>query len=507
MAAIGGWMVRLILMLLATGLLASCASPPSGWVDPLPGSVRVCPVERPGGEPVGACAAMPLHLVDTQDRLVRLEMTFMLAEHDLEGERPTGLFVHAKAASIAWINGVELGANGMPAASPGKERVGDMDAVFYVPRGVLHEGENRLVLAMSAHRGYVHLDNPVHQVLLAPYGSPVGRIGTHWFPLLTFGLFLAGFAFFGVSALRGQDRTGSALVAAASLFAALQLASESLRGLVAYPYPVHDLRLLAILVFAVLLGLSVFAYVERMLFGAWSRGQLLALAALAGICLAVAIWMEGFDSKTLLSLTAVAVAASLAGLLAMRRANRAGRTVALAGLGAAAIMVATGTSFLNLFQYLLAAALLLVLFVRQAQSIARERAAGRAAQARAEDLSRALDQAEGARSPQPLSLSSGGRTDYVDPAQVVHFAGAGDYVEVHFQGGRDMLADESLAALEEALPPGFIRVHRSHIVNAAFVEALERDPSGTGRLVLSDGSEVPVSRRIMPHVRAALSRG
>ena len=50
-----------------------------------------------------------------------------------------------------------------------------------------------------------------------------------------------------------------------------------------------------------------------------------------------------------------------------------------------------------------------------------------------------------------------------------------------------------------------LRVHRSHIVNTAFVDALERDPSGVGRLLLSNGAAVPVSRRIMPKVRSALS--
>ena len=49
-----------------------------------------------------------------------------------------------------------------------------------------------------------------------------------------------------------------------------------------------------------------------------------------------------------------------------------------------------------------------------------------------------------------------------------------------------------------------MRVHRSHIVNMAFVQSLEREASGVGRLFITTGKFVPVSRRIMPMVRRAI---
>ncbi len=67
-----------------------------------------------------------------------------------------------------------------------------------------------------------------------------------------------------------------------------------------------------------------------------------------------------------------------------------------------------------------------------------------------------------------------------------------------------MLHNATLNELEESLPPTFLRVHRSHIVNTAHVRTLKREASGVGALVLSDGSEAPVSRRVMPKVRVAL---
>jgi len=78
-------------------------------------------------------------------------------------------------------------------------------------------------------------------------------------------------------------------------------------------------------------------------------------------------------------------------------------------------------------------------------------------------------------------------------------------VELHYEDGRCVLYTLTLARLEDQLPPTFLRVHRSHIVNTAFVRALEREPGGGGRLLLRSGGEVPVSRRILPRVRTALS--
>lgn len=504
-------MVRLLCLCWVLVCLLPTPAAAQRIVSPDANSVRVCPAEGQDGRipdfSAPACRTIPLAELDPQGRHLWAAMTLRLAPAALAQDRPLGLFVHAKASSEAFLNGVRLGANGRPGESPRTERPGLMDAVFFVPGHVLREGENRLVLRMSAHHGSIRLARPVHQVLLGPYRSATARLSSYWPSLVTFGLFLAGFAYFGVSALRGEDKEGSAIVALASLAAALQLASEAARGILAYPYPLHDLRLGLILLFAMLLGLALFAYALHVLFAPSRRIWLVTLAGLAAILAAAAAFAPGFDLKTLFVLILAALASAVAGAIAWATGRRGGRAVALTGGALAAAMVAIGTGFLDLHLYVALAALLLFLFVRQAQVVARDRKAHRAEQARADELSRALARIESERSPRPIALTSGGRTDYVEPARIVRFSGAGDYVEVHLQDGRSGLYDGSLAALEGELPPDFIRVHRSHIVNAAFIEALERDPAGTGRLQLSGGSEVPVSRRIMPRVRQALAGG
>ena len=149
--------------------------------------------------------------------------------------------------------------------------------------------------------------------------------------------------------------------------------------------------------------------------------------------------------------------------------------------------------------------MLIFLFYRQALTLVGERQRRQAEERRAQQLETALAEARQRTAPAQLQLVSAGRVDYVPTDRIVQLKGAGDYVEVHYDDGRTALYNGSLAGLEAELPETFLRVHRSHIVNTAFVNALERDASGVGRLLLAQGSEVPVSRRIMPKVRSALA--
>ncbi len=84
---------------------------------------------------------------------------------------------------------------------------------------------------------------------------------------------------------------------------------------------------------------------------------------------------------------------------------------------------------------------------------------------------------------------------------------AGDYVELNLKDHQQRLFTGSLKELEATLPNTFLRVHRSYLVNVAFIRSLntksskQAENSGAGFLQLHDENEVPVSRRIMPTVR------
>lgn len=467
--------------------------------------VRVCAAEPGSDLPPdfgGAqCRSMPFFQIDPQDRMLWVELIFVAEPALLESDKPLGLFISAKASSQAALNGVALGSNGTPGVSALSEVPGDMDAVFFVQEGTLKPGENRLIMRFSSMNGGVTLNSPIHNITLAPYRDPRQPGPATWFALVTFGLFIAGFVFFGVSALRGKDRKGAALIAAISLMAALQLAAETARDILPYPYPLHDLRLTLILAFGIGLGLSLVAYLLFRLFGPYPKWRILALAGLLAVMMLISALQPGFDTKTIGVFIAAALAAGLSGAVGYLQGSKRAGWLALSGLALAGVIYGLGGFFLDTVIYLMIAVSLLWLFFKHARGGNEGEGEGAGAGA---GESVGGTGAAGRNAPKRIELTSNGKVEFVDSRDVVCFSGAGDYVEVFLTSGRSVLYSASLAALERDLSDGFIRVHRSHIVNAEHVKSLKRESAGTGELLMSDGSRVPVSRRNMASVRGAL---
>ena len=68
------------------------------------------------------------------------------------------------------------------------------------------------------------------------------------------------------------------------------------------------------------------------------------------------------------------------------------------------------------------------------------------------------------------------------------------YTTFFMEGGEEILVSRSIKEYEEMLSDyGFIRPHRSHLVNLDYVKKL--DKSDGGFLILKDGKEIPVSSR------------
>lgn len=115
----------------------------------------------------------------------------------------------------------------------------------------------------------------------------------------------------------------------------------------------------------------------------------------------------------------------------------------------------------------------------------------------AERLGLALDRAMArgqARTGGTLAVRSAGRIDLAAFVDIVALSGADDYIEVVLADGRRFLHDTRLSELEHRLPAGFVRVHRSHIVNTAHVLAVRVLPGRRRALELAGGVVVPVSR-------------
>jgi DNA-binding LytR/AlgR family response regulator len=98
-----------------------------------------------------------------------------------------------------------------------------------------------------------------------------------------------------------------------------------------------------------------------------------------------------------------------------------------------------------------------------------------------------------------LAVAYAGRIELVPLATVVAVHGDDDYASVELLGGERRLHKRTLTELERLLPPDFLRVHRSHIVNLRHAGALD------GRnLRLANGTEVPIGRAYAERLAARL---
>ena len=62
----------------------------------------------------------------------------------------------------------------------------------------------------------------------------------------------------------------------------------------------------------------------------------------------------------------------------------------------------------------------------------------------------------------------------------------------------------TLKELQMRLPPFFIRIHRSYIVNIHFIKKMARDLTSNFIVTLKDGTELPVSQSYLNNLRNAL---
>jgi two-component system LytT family response regulator len=96
---------------------------------------------------------------------------------------------------------------------------------------------------------------------------------------------------------------------------------------------------------------------------------------------------------------------------------------------------------------------------------------------------------------QRIVVHERGRSLIVPIADVQRLTAAGNYVEVH-TAARRHLVRATLSRLAQRLDPAeFLRVHRSHLVRADFIAAIQPWAHGDLRLILKDASELLLSRR------------
>lgn len=92
-----------------------------------------------------------------------------------------------------------------------------------------------------------------------------------------------------------------------------------------------------------------------------------------------------------------------------------------------------------------------------------------------------------------LMIATHGGPYFIATDDILFAEGSNNYTHFHLNRQRKILASKTLLEYENLLSDqGFMRVHKSYLVNLKYVE---RYLNKTGKLLLTDGSEVEVSRR------------
>lgn len=116
-------------------------------------------------------------------------------------------------------------------------------------------------------------------------------------------------------------------------------------------------------------------------------------------------------------------------------------------------------------------------------------------------------QAERPPAPRPgeerIEIRDGGAAVFLPPGDILFVEAAGNYVEFH-TAARTHLVRGTLSAWEAQLSArGFVRVHRSRLVNRARIAAIKPTPSGDLEIALDDGRVLAGSRRYKDALAAA----
>jgi two-component system LytT family response regulator len=93
-----------------------------------------------------------------------------------------------------------------------------------------------------------------------------------------------------------------------------------------------------------------------------------------------------------------------------------------------------------------------------------------------------------------IGLPTADKIEFVEVGSILRCRGDVNYTHIYFTNGNHLLVSKTLVEFEELLKEyGFIRVHKTHLVNLKQVVAFLKNEGGS--VQLSDGKIIPVSRR------------
>jgi two-component system LytT family response regulator len=107
-----------------------------------------------------------------------------------------------------------------------------------------------------------------------------------------------------------------------------------------------------------------------------------------------------------------------------------------------------------------------------------------------------------ARPSAKVAIKAKGRILFIDPTDVAVIRAEGNYVLLEKRSGSYLLRESLSIVAEKLKPHGFIRIHRSVLVNASLVEEIQPWPTGEYVLRIKGGQELTVSRMYKNNLRS-----
>lgn len=104
-----------------------------------------------------------------------------------------------------------------------------------------------------------------------------------------------------------------------------------------------------------------------------------------------------------------------------------------------------------------------------------------------------------------IAFEANGGIDVVSTSDILYFRGADKYSEAMLKNGSVKFHTKSLNRLEDILSAGFVRSHKSYLVQCSAIKSLRSLEGSRYELDLSDGNSLPIGRTRVNHVRHALA--
>jgi len=93
-----------------------------------------------------------------------------------------------------------------------------------------------------------------------------------------------------------------------------------------------------------------------------------------------------------------------------------------------------------------------------------------------------------------IAIKTNGRIVFIDPHDLIAVQAEHNYVLLHQEAGSYLLRESISSVAEKLKPYGFVRIHRSVLVNSAFVQEIRPCATGEYELRVKGGKEYTVTR-------------